>query len=553
MVSERSRRNPDDVTEAYFCGLMNSVGYRNVDLAKPQIAIVNSWTDVNPGHKPLLALAQSVREGIWAAGGCPAEFSVPAPCDGMAQGAGMHSILPQRDLIAGSVECMVNAHSFDGLVMLASCDKIVPGMLMAAVRLDLPAIFLSAGSMSPYADGRSIYVTPDLKEAIGKYNGGHITKDVFDVWKKNICFSQGTCSMMGTANTMGTMLEAAGVAPFGSATMLCHDAGKFRQAREIGERIVGIVREGRRFSDFFDARAVENAIKYVSAIGGSTNAVLHIIAVCRAMGVKMTLGDFDAIQSSVPVIAKFKPASEYNMSDYHMAGGVPAVLLTIRDFLRQDVMTIEGRPLREILDSVDVKVNRDVIHDLSDPLCEGGCFSILSGNLAPGGALVKRSAVEPSMMYHKGPAVTFNSEDEVREHLLNKRVEPGSVLVVRYEGPKGGPGMRELSIPAAMLVGMGLHTSVAMITDGRFSGATRGPCVGHIVPEAYDGGPLAFVEDGDIIEIDLSRSTISLLISDAEMDARVKRGHKPPERHLRGILRSYRDGVRGAEEGALWL
>jgi dihydroxy-acid dehydratase len=553
MNGERPRRNPDDATEAYFCGLMNSVGYRNADLAKPQIAIVNSWTDVNPGHKPLLALAQSVREGIWAAGGCPAEFSVPAPCDGMAQGAGMHSILPQRDLIAGSVECMVNAHGFDGMVMLASCDKIVPGMLMAAARLDLPAIFLSAGSMSPYEDGGGVYVTPDLKEAIGRYNGGHITKDVFDVWKKNICFSQGTCSMMGTANTMGTMLEAAGVAPFGSATMSCHAAGKFRQARDVGERIVGIVREGRRFSDFFNSRSIENAVKYVSAIGGSTNAVLHIIAICRAMGAEMTLGDFDAIQSSVPVIAKFKPSSKYNISDYHNAGGVPAVLLTIRDFLRQDVMTTEGRVMRELLDSAGGTINRDVIHDVSNPLHEGGCFSILSGNLAPRGAVVKKSAVEPSMMYHKGPAVTFNSEEEVREHLLNKRVEPGSVLVVRYEGPKGGPGMRELSIPAAMLVGMGLHTSVAMITDGRFSGATRGPCVGHISPEAYDGGPLAFVEDGDVIEIDLARKTLSLQISDSEMSGRVERGHKPPERNPRGILKSYVQGVRGADEGAIWL
>jgi dihydroxy-acid dehydratase len=541
------------MTEAYFCGLMHSVGYRQSDLDKPQIAIVNSWTDVNPGHKPLAELAKAVREGIWAAGGNPAEFSVPAPCDDMAQGAGMHYILPQRDLIAGSVESMVKAHSFDGLVMLASCDKIIPGMLLAASRLDLPTIFLAAGAMSPYEEGGNVYVTPDLKESIGEFNKGIITEEVFQKRKTTICFSQGTCSMMGTANTMGTFLEATGISPWGSATMLCHDARKFCQARDVGERIAALVNAGKKFGDCFNERSLENGIKYVSAIGGSTNAVLHIMALYRALGVPMTLARFDEIQSSVPVICKFKPSSKYNISDFHNAGGVPAVLSTLRDSLNLDVETVMGGTLRDFLDRGEIQADRSVIHEAASPLHESGCFSILSGNLAPNGAVVKRSGVEPSMMRHKGPAVTFDSEEDVREYLLRREVAPGSVLVVRYEGPKGGPGMREMSIPAAMLVGMGLHTSVAMVTDGRFSGATRGPCVGHVTPEAYVGGPIALVEDGDMIEIDLHNNTIDLLVSEEVLEARRRAGVKAPERDVVGILKAYRDGVRGAEDGALWL
>lgn len=553
MADKGRHRQPEDMTEAYFCGLMHSVGYRQSDLDKPQIAIVNSWTDVNPGHKPLAQLAKAVREGIWAAGGNPAEFSVPAPCDGMAQGVGMHYILPQRDLIAGSVESMVKAHSFDGLVMLASCDKIIPGMLLAASRLDLPTIFLSAGAMAPYAEGGNVYVTPDLKESIGEFNKGAITAEVFQRRKTTICFSQGTCSMMGTANTMGTFLEAAGIAPWGSATMLCHDARKFCQARDVGERIVALVNGEKKFSDCFNERSLENGVKYVSAIGGSTNAVLHIMAIYRALGLPMTLARFDSIQASVPVICKFKPSSKYNISDFHNAGGVPAVISTLRDSLDLGAETVMGGTLRDFLAHSEIQVDRTVIHEIAAPLHESGCFSILSGNLAPKGAVVKRSGVEASMMRHKGPAVTFDSEEDVREYLLRRKVEPGSVLVVRYEGPKGGPGMREMSIPAAMLVGMGLHTSVAMVTDGRFSGATRGPCVGHVAPEAYSGGPIALVEDGDIIEIDLHANTINLLVPDEILEKRRHADIKAPERNVGGILKSYRDGVSGAEDGALWL
>ncbi|QDR81544.1 dihydroxy-acid dehydratase [Sporomusa termitida] len=547
------RGNENDMMEAYWIGLMSSSGYRKKDLAKPVIGIVNSYTDANPGHKPFAELVKYVKEGIWAAGGTPAEFGVPGPCDGMAQGAGMHYILPQRDLIAASVETMVSAHGFDGLVFLGSCDKIIPGMLMAAIHLDLPALFLTAGAMLPYEDGGKIYCTSDLKEAIGKFNKGKIDEETFDRWRTNMCSSAGTCSMYGTANTMGALLEATGVAPFGSSTMLFCDGEKGRQARDVGERIVELVQEGRPFSTYMNEVVLANAIKHVSATGGSTNAVLHSMAIAKVMGSKLTLKDVDAIQSSVPVIAKFKPSAGLNINDFHRAGGVPAVLATIRDYLDLNVpLAFAGTTLGEYLDTYKGNIDRNVIHSVDDALYADGCFAVLSGNLAPLGAVVKKSGVEPQMQHHVGPAVVFNSEEEVRDYLLNKKVEPGSVLVIRYEGPQGGPGMRELSIPAAMLVGMGLHTSVAMVTDGRFSGATRGPCVGHVAPEAWAGGPLALVKDGDIIEIDLNKNLLNLQVAPEELERRKDEVQKPV-RKLKGVLAAYRAGVAGAEQGAVWL
>lgn len=548
------RGNDQDMTEAYYIGLMGSVGYRKKDISgKPVIGIVNSWNDVNPGHKPLRELAGNVKEGVWAAGGTPAEFCVPAPCDGMAQGEGMHYVLPQRDLIAASIETMVQAHGLDGLVFLCSCDKIVPGMLMAAAHLDLPSLFLTAGSMLPYEEKGKTYCTSDLKESIGQYNKGSIDRRTFDRWQARMCSSCGTCSMYGTANTMGSFLEAVGIAPFGSSTMLFCDGEKVRQARDVGERIVALTREGQNFRRFMTREALVNGLRYVSATGGSTNAVLHIPALAKVLGLDLSLEQFDELQSSVPVVAKFKPASPYTIYDYHRAGGVPAVLQTIRDHLDTDVMlAMEGVTMREFLDAYDLPVDREVIHSVDDALYSGGCYGVLSGNLAPKGAVVKKSGVEPAMYHHRGPAVVFDSEEAVREFFLHNTIQPGSVLVVRYEGPKGGPGMRELSIPAAMLVGMGLHTSVAMITDGRFSGATRGPCIGHITPEAWEGGPLALLENGDIIDIDLERKTLTLEVPEEELERR-RQNWTRPDRPLTGVMAAYREMVSGADEGAVWL
>ena len=548
------RGDCNEVTEAYYTGLMASVGYRKGDIEKPVIGIVNSYNEVNPGHKPFADISKAVKEGVWAAGGTPAEFSVPAPCDGMAQGEGMHCVLPQRDLIAAAIEGMARAHGFDGLVFLCSCDKIVPGMLMAACELDKPSLFLTAGAMLPYQDGDgNTFVTCDLKEAIGKKASGIITDGTMDDWISHMCFSSGTCSMYGTANTMGTMLEALGLAPFGSATMLFCAAEKIWQSRDVGERIVSLTKRGNNFKQYFNETSIANGVRYISATGGSTNAVLHMIAVARTLGVSLGLDDFEKLQSEVPVIAKFKPSSPYHMQDYHRAGGVRAVLSTIREFLDLEMpMGYHQSTLREVLSEAPQKIDREVIRDLDHPYEENGCFSILFGNLAPQGSVVKKTGVDPAMYYHKGPAVVFESEEEVRDYMLNKKVKPGSVLVIRYEGPKGGPGMREMSIPAAMLVGMGLHTSVAMVTDGRYSGASRGPCVGHVAPEAWEGGPIALVRDGDMIEIDLNRHKIELCVPEYELEERRKQFERP-DKQVKGMLKAYRERVSGADEGALWL
>jgi dihydroxy-acid dehydratase len=547
------RGNPEDMTEAYYRGLMHSVGYRRSDLDKPQIAVVNSWTEVNPGHQPLRELANRVKEGIWAAGGCPCEFNVPGPCDGMAQGSGMHYILPQRDLIAASIEAMVQAHGFEGLVMLGSCDKIIPGMLMAGIRLDLPTLFLTAGAMLPcrLESGKTV-TTPDLKEAIGTRLSGTIGQETFLTWQERFCASPGTCSMMGTANSMGCFLEATGLAPFGSATMLAFDAAKARQARELGEQIVALTRGGRGLRSFLTRASLENGIRYLSASGSSTNAVLHLMACSQLLGLDMDLSDFDRIQASVPVVGKYKPSSDFNLTDFDQAGGVAALMAAIGERLDLAVELPLGGRLGEWLTGRPAPDGR-VIRPADDPLAREGCYAILRGNLAPDGAVVKKTGVEPKMLVHRGPAVVFDSEEEVRRSLLDHAVKPGSVLVVRYEGPKGGPGMRELSIPAAMLVGMGLHTSVAMVTDGRFSGATRGPCVGHVCPEAWEGGPLAWVENGDEIEIDIPKGRLELHVPEGELARRKARGLSRPDHPAPGMLSAYRKSVGSADRGAVWL
>lgn len=542
----------DPNAEAYYIGLMNAAGYRDKDLKKPIIGIVNSWNDVNPGHKPLKELAQYVKEGVWAAGGAPAEFTVPAPCDGMAQLRGMQYVLASRDLIAGSIETMVRAHNFDGLVFLCACDKIVPAMLMAAASLDLPSLFLTPGSMLPYEENGITYATPDLKESIGAYRAGKIDETTFSRFRQNICASCGTCSMYGTANTMAVFTEAIGLAPFGSATMPFCVSQKVKQARDVGERIVTLTRKKITARAFLTKKSLENGILHTSATGGSSNFALHIMAIASVSEVPLTLEEFDKIQEQVPVIAKFKPASQYNMVDYGKAGGSLGTLKTIAPFLHKDVPLAMGGTLGEALDAFTGPIDRNVIHDLTDPLFEKGCYSVLYGNLAPKGAVVKKSGVDPAMFVHRGPAVVFDSEEEVMETFLHKDIKPGSVLVIRYEGPKGGPGMREMSIPAAMLIGMGLQKSVAMITDGRFSGASRGPCVGHISPEAWDDGPIACVKNGDMIHIDLNQHLLEVEISDEELQRRKKEIQKPNHPAF-GVMKRYRGIVSGAENGALWL
>ena len=553
MSEFKGNHNPDNPQEAYFVGLMNACGYRTKDLRKPIIGIANSWTEVNPGHRNFAELVKYVKEGIWAAGGIPGEFNVPAPCDGMAHGFGMHYVLPERELIAGSIEAMANAHEFDGMVFMCSCDKIVPRMLIAAAAHNKPSIFITPGTMIPYEsqDGTT-YVTPDLKESIGAKNAGKISQETFTGYQENICHSCGTCSMYGTACTMGVFSEVIGMTPIDSTIMLFSSAAKYRQARNVGERIVELTKEGLRFSDIVTRDSLINGLRHVAATGGSTNAQIHICALAKVMGIKLDMGDFDEIQRHVPCVAKFKPSSKYNLYDYYKAGGVGATLKAIRQFLNLDAKFATGGTMGSFLDSYSRKVNPEVIHTVEDPLYPDGCYAVLYGNIAPGGCIVKKSGVVPEMFRHRGPAVCFDSEEDLRDFMTGRKIQPGSVLVIRYEGPKGGPGMRELSIPAAMLVGMGLHTSCAMVTDGRFSGATRGPCIGHVVPEAWEGGPIAAVRDGDIIEIDIDARTIHAELTDEEIAERMKTV-KRPDHPAKGVLAAYRNMVESADKGCTWI
>ena len=538
--------------DAYYNGLMHASGFRSEDLQKPIIGIVNSWSEVNPGHKPLRELAQYVKEGVWAGGGVAAEFDLQAPCDGMAQTREMQCILPQRDLIAASAEAMVRAHRFDGLVFMCSCDKIVPGMLMAAARLDIPTLFLMGGSMLPYQAPERTFVTSDLKESIGSYTSGKIDYATFQRYQENICYSCGTCSINGTAIAMGIFSEFMGVAPFDCTIMPYCIGEKYRQARTVGERIVQLTKEGKTFRQFATREAFENGIKHISATGGSTNCALHCVAIAKALDLDFTLKDFDRVQESIPVVVKLKPASQYHMDDYYRAGGVRASLNSIRSMIDLDVPHAMGGTLREILDAAPPVTNPEVIHSIENAYYPDGCFRVLYGNLAENGCIIKTSACDPKMLKHRGPAVVFNSEEEVIDKLIGNKVKPGDVIVVRYEGPRGGPGMREMSIPAAMLVGMGLSSSVALISDGRFSGSSRGPCIGHISPEAYDGGLIGLVEDGDIISIDCENHSIQLEVDEAEL-ARRAAVFKPVEHPAKGILDTYRRMVSRADQGVTWL
>lgn len=549
MEERRSSKLFNGLAGAYPRSLYKSMGFNDKDFSKPLIGIVNSWAESNPGHYHLRELSKYVKNGIWANGGIPVEFNTIAPCDGIAQGKGMHSVLPSRDIICASIELMVEANQFDGLVMLCSCDKIVPGMLMAAASLDLPTIFVTGGPMEPFNYQGKDYILSDVKEAMGQFKAGFISEEEFKLIEDNTCQTCGACGMMGTANTMGTAVEAVGLSLPGCGTIGALASSRLRLARRSGERIVDMVREDLRLSKILTKENLYNMIKYVLAVGGSSNAVLHIPAIAKQLGIEITMDVFDELSSATPLLAKFKPASPYTLKDFHQAGGVQALLKALSPLLDTDIITVTGKTIAENIKDLPL-VENHIIHSIDKALAKEGGIAVLRGNLAPLGAVVKQSGVSEKMMVHRGPAKVANSEEEVRDMLMEGRVKEGDVLVIRYEGPKGGPGMRELSIPAALLVGMGLGDSVALITDGRFSGATRGPCIGYVTPEAADGGPLAIVEDGDMIYIDIPSRLLNIEISDKELEDRLKNWTYQPKDNLKGFLKVYQKYVTTAREGA---
>ena len=542
--------NKIDPSKAYLRALYKATGLTDSDLKKPLVAVVNSWNEFNPGHSHLNKLADFVKQGIKAAGGTPLEFNTIAPCDGIAQGPGMHYILPSRDIIAASIELMVKAHyTIQGMVMLCSCDKIIPGMLMAAARINLPTIFLTGGVMPPVEIDGKMKVTCDVKEAIGQYTSGKITEKEFFRIESEICSSKGTCNMMGTAITMACIVEALGLSLPGSATLTSLDASRMELSRKTGEKIIQLIKNNQKARDFITSQSIENACRVALAIGGSTNAVLHMTALAQEIDFDLIMDDFDDLSRETPLLAKFKPASEFNISDFDEAGGVLAIMKELAIKLKLDVPHVYGASLKDLITRIEVK-RPEVINSSDNPLSPEGGIAILKGNLAPFGALVKQSAVVSKMLKHEGPARVFNSEEEVQDALLSKKkIKEGDVLIIRYEGPKNG--MRELSIPAAILTGMGLNDSVAMITDGRYSGATRGPCIGHVCPDAHEGGPIAIIKDGDIVEIDIPNRILNVKISNDEIEKRTE-NLKPIEPKIKvGFLKFFAEHVSSARYGAV--
>ncbi|MFW9784769.1 MAG: dihydroxy-acid dehydratase, partial [Candidatus Heimdallarchaeota archaeon] len=488
-------------------------------------------------------------------GGTPMEFNTIASCDGIANSGNFSKyILPSREIIAASVECTVKAYGFNGMVMLCSCDKIIPGMLLAAARCNIPTIFLTGGVMEPksFTSGPlkgKTYVTSDVKEAIGQYNSGKITRERLSLIESQTCCSPGACNMMGTANTMACIVEAMGLSLPGCATMSAISKNKKIMAKASGKTVMKLVKENVKALNIITMKSIENAIKVAISFGGSTNLVLHMCALSHEIGGTLNHFAFDYFSKSVPLLALFKPASEYNITEFHEAGGVGVLMKKLSGVLDLSTKTISGIILKDYLAGIEIQ-DYQIIRNFDDPIANEGGIAVLKGNLAPEGALVKQSAVNRDMLYHKGPARVFECEEDLKDAIITNRIKEGDVLLIRYEGPKGSPGMRELSLPAAILVGMGLGESVAMITDGRYSGATRGLCICHVCPEAIEGGPIAIVQEGDIIEIDIKNRKINILITDIEINKRMRMWSKPAKKVETGYLNLYQNHVSSAKEGA---
>ncbi len=540
----------------YERALYYGCGYSSDDLKKPKIAIVNSWNEINPGHIHLRKLAEFVKQGVKEAGGTPMEFNTIASCDGIANsGDNSRYILPTREIIAASVECTIKAYNFDGMVMICTCDKIIPGMLLAAARCDIPTIFLTGGIMLPktFQEGRlkgKTFVTSDVKEAMGQFNAGLLSEEELLLIESETCCSPGACNMMGTANTMACIVEAMGLSLPDCATLSAVSKEREILCMNTGKRIINLVNQSISALDLITHDSIENGIKMALSFGGSTNMILHMCALSHEIGGKLTHFDFDRMSKSVPLLVKLKPSSEYNLTDFHEAGSVKVLLKKLSKILNLSTRSIMGVSLKEYLDNIDFE-DYQIIRNFEDPITRQGAIAVLKGSLAPEGAIVKQSAINPAMRYHKGKAKVFECEEDLKEAILSNTIDEGNVLVVRYEGPKGSPGMREMSIPAAILMGMGLGDSVAIITDGRYSGATRGPFIGHVCPEAIEGGPIAIVNDGDVIEIDIDNRQLNLLIPEQEINLRLENWIKPEPKITTGYLNIYRKVVSSAKLGAI--
>ena len=540
-------------TRAPHRSLLRALGLTDSEMERPFIGVVNSFNEIVPGHVHLREIAECVKAGVRNAGGVPFEFPAIAVCDGLAMNhKGMKYSLVSRELIADSIEVMASAHPFDGLVFIPNCDKVVPGMLMAAARLNIPSIFVSGGPMlAGNADGRKAGLS-NMFEAVGRFADGKLDEQGLRQWEENACPTCGSCSGMYTANTMNCLTEAMGMALPGNGTIPAVYAKRKALAKRAGETVMDLVRKNIRARDIMTGDAIRNALAVDMALGGSSNTMLHMVAVAREAGVALSLKEIDSISRSTPQLCKLSPAGEHYIEDLDADGGISRVMaeLAKRSLISTRVTAVEGC-LDSRLKGIAGPREKIVVRDIEDPYRADGGIAVLFGNLAKEGAVVKQGAVAPSMMKHTGKARVFESEEQANEAILKKRICPGDVVVIRYEGPKGGPGMREMLAPTSNIEGMGLGEQVALITDGRFSGATRGASIGHISPEAAEGGLIAYVEDGDEIAIDIPNRSIQLMVSDEVIQKRRKAGVAAPTREIDGYLKRYRRLVTSASRGAV--
>ncbi|MCX7748659.1 MAG: dihydroxy-acid dehydratase [Clostridia bacterium] len=541
------------VERAPHRSLFKAMGYTDEEIKRPLIGVVNSKNEIVPGHIHLNTITEAVKAGIRMAGGTPVEFGAIGVCDGIAMGhMGMKYSLATRELIADSCEAMGLAHSFDGMVFIPNCDKIVPGMLMAAARINVPSIFISGGPMlSLKRNGRYLDLN-SVFEAVGAFKAGKMTEEEVCDYEDHACPGCGSCSGMFTANSMNCLTEVLGLGLPGNGTVPAVYAERIRLAKMAGMKVMELVEKDIKPSDILNSRTFENALAMDMALGCSTNSILHLPAIANEAGVEINLDIVNEISNKVPNLCKLAPAGDHHVQDLYAAGGVQAVMkeLSKKGLLHLDLITVTGKTVGENIENAKV-LDKEVIRDIDNPYSPTGGIAVLRGNIAPDGAVVKRAAVAPEMLVHKGPARVFDSEDAAIEAIYNGKIVKGDVVIIRYEGPKGGPGMREMLGPTSAIAGMGLDKDVALITDGRFSGATRGASIGHASPEAMEGGPIAAVREGDIVSIDIPNGKLDVDVTAEELKNRLTEWKAPSPKITKGYLGRYAKLVSSASTGAV--
>ncbi len=537
--------------------LLKAVGLTDEEMALPFIGVVNSWNEVIPGHIHLDKLAEAVKAGIRMAGGVPFEFNTIGICDGIAMGhTGMKNSLPSRELIADSIELMVEAHQFDGMVMIPTCDKIVPGHLMAAGRLDIPTVVVTGGPMMPGIVGDEPQDLISLFEAVGARRSNKLSDKELKILEDCACCGAGSCAGLFTANTMACVTEALGLSLPRCGTAHAVDAKKTRIAKQSGMKILELVEKEITASQIVTQASLDNAIRVDMAIGGSTNTALHLPAIALEFGLELPLLRFDEISRETPHLINLRPGGDRYLIDFERAGGVPAIQMRLKKKLDLDTLTVTGKSLGENLKEyiiINPRANKEIIASVESPIHTEGGIAVLYGSLAANGSVIKQTAVNQKMQRFSGPARVFDSEEEAMKAIMGKKIKPGDCVVIRYEGPKGGPGMREMLSPTAAIAGMGLIESVALITDGRFSGGTRGLSIGHVSPEAAEGGAIALVKEGDVIEIDIPRRVLNIKLPKEELNKRRKSWKAPAPKVTRGYLARYMKLVGSADKGAVFL